>query len=237
MTYNKDELLKMFEESLLNKDEDFYEELNNDLLSTLNLIFDDFDVDNGASKLAIIPVKEDYVIKIPYTGTTQTDCCFSYSEDEDEDGYYEEDYFSPFVGAGKDAPWDYCALEVERYQYAKKFGVERFLAETKLLGYVHGYPIYIQEKCETYYDSQRFSHHSIYSEEEKKTTRSMAGLGQFEYLVNENWLTDFRFYYGREALVDFVDFLLTNNWGDLNTSNIGYLNGRPVIFDYSGYDS
>lgn len=227
MVYNINELKKVFKDVPLKMGNDFYEDLNDDLFNSLNCAPGDYSYDHGASKLAIISMKGDYVIKIPYTGELPEDIWCPTEEEFEE-------YFEPYCGAGGDNPWDYCALEVERYNYAKQFGFDKYLAKIELLGHVNGYPIYIQEKCETYYSSRRSRR---YSEEEKKTTRSICGLGMFDYLVDENWLTDFRFYYGEQALIDFVDFLIKNHWEDLNNANIGYLNKRPVILDFSGFDA
>lgn len=226
MTYNKEELREVFKNAPLKIGNDFYEDLNDDLFDSLNCASGDYYYSHGASKLAIISVNGDYVIKIPYTGELSEDIWYPTEEEFQE-------FFDPYCNAGGDCPWDYCALEVERYEYAKQFGFEKYLAKIELLGYLNGYPIYIQEKCETYYDSVRSKH---YTEEEKKTTRSICGLGKFDYLTNENWLTDFRFYYGNQALTDFSNFLTKNGWDDLNDSNIGYLNNRPIIFDFSGFE-
>jgi len=226
MTYNKEKLLKMLSNAPICNDNNFYENMNDDFLSSLGDNFDNYyNYAYGATKLAIIPKEKDkdYVIKIPYTGSCEY--YISSISNHGKDEYYD------FCGADdEERPWDYCAGEVNRYKKAKELGFSIFFAETKLLGYVNNYPIYIQEKCETFSSCK---YHHIHSEEERSKTSKCCN----NYLrINKDWLTDFRMYYGEESLLSFIDFINEMGWDDdLRNENIGYINNRPVLIDYSGF--
>ena len=173
--------------------------------------------DYGATKFVLIPLdkKKDYVIKIPFTGEW----------DEFEDEYTE------FCNSNdRERPWDYCGGEAWRYKIASEFGLEDYFAETKLIGFINEYPIYVQERCVTFWESTG----RVYSDQEKQTTRNI--LAGFSERISVEWSTDFRLYFGANALVDFIDFLAENAWDDdLRYHNIGYIGDRPVLIDYSGY--
>ena len=227
MLYDREKLLKIFASAPLYDGEEFHEGKNDDLLYSIDNKILKYSYYHGATKLAIIPKNKDYVIKIPYTG--------SY---EYQSGYYyhsiynraREDYWEFEFGEDKNRPWDYCANEVIRYNIALENGFSKCFAKTELLGYINNYPIYIQERCITLRDSRNFH---IHSKEENSKTSSCCN---FYFEINMDWLTDFRLYYGEKTLINFIEFIRDNQWDDdLRSENIGYLNNRPVLIDYSGF--
>ena len=54
--------------------------------------------------------------------------------------------------------------------------------------------------------------------------------------INDDWMLDFLIYYGEEMFKKLADFIFDENIYDLHNGNIGYLNGRPCLVDYSSYD-
>lgn len=222
MNFNKEELLTKLSNAPLCDGEDFYEEMNDELMDCIGDNFDffrEYDLHNGATKAVIVPRHEDFVIKIPYNGYYDT-----YYNDYDE----EEDYFIPFEGGDEEQqPWNYCEAELKKYNFAKQFGFEKYLAKVEFLGYINGYPIYVQEKCKI-----GVSHH--YSQEERQKT---SNLSKKFIGINLNWLTDFRIYYGEEELINFISFISKNHWNDLYGDNVGYLNDKPVLVDFAGYNN
>ena len=231
MTYNKEELLQMLSNAPLSNGVEFHEGKNNEFFTSIDRkIYNHYFYAHGATKLVLIPLDEDnqYVIKIPYTGS------FSYYS-----GYYSsyynnyhhgrEDYWEFFAAEDDERPWDYCAGERNRYIIAKEAGFAQCLAKTELLGYINDYPVYIQEKCTVFNNCKHNHKHSKY---EKLITSSYCKY----YDINTDWLTDFRLYYGINMLVNFINFIQEKNWDDdLRDENIGYINNRPVLIDYSGF--
>lgn len=229
MTYNKKEILDMLSAAPIYGDEEFHEGRNNEFINSLGFDFNNnYNYAFGATKLALIPVskEKDYVIKIPYTG--------SYNH---ESGYYSdiyhpgrEDYWAYYAAECEDRPWDYCGGEVYRYAIAESEGLAECFAKTKLLGYINNYPIYIQEKCITFNECCFKHRHSI--EERRRTSKCCHNYDE----INEDWLTDFRLYYGEDKLIHFISFLKEFKWDDdLRNDNIGYIGNRPVLIDYSGF--
>lgn len=229
MTYNKKKLLKMLSTAPLYEGVAFHEGRNDEFFDSMDDNFCNlYDYAYGATKLALIPVneEEDYVIKIPYTG--------SYNF---EDSFYtsslffpaQEDYWRYCYAENSEREWDYCESEMNRYQIAAERGFSKCFAKTELLGYINNYPIYIQEKCITF-SSCKIKH--VHSKEEKSKTSNCCNY----YSINEDWLTDFRLYYGEAMLLEFIDFIREFGWDDdLRDENIGYIKDRPVLIDYSGF--
>lgn len=222
MTYNKEYLLKLFEKISITEEfaeldcDMFYRELDAEIKDAFNYSY-------GASKFVLIPKNsDDYVIKIPFNG---------FVEENWREG---ETNFLAFYEADTSGGWDYCSVEAERYVKAEKAGFSTALAKTSLLCYANDYPIYIQERCEVY--SDRFDYFERrHSKEENSKTLSLIEADHF-YEMNKDWLTDFRYYYGEEFFIKFMNFIDENCWDDLRLDNIGYLDKKPVLIDYSSFN-
>ena len=232
MNYNKSEILKMIRDAkYLNPNHDFYERDNYDFTNAMGEAFSkNYIYAHGATKLVLIPIdeKKDYVVKIPYTGTGEYISGW-YSSDNYYHRSYEEYY--PFQNAEGDLyEWDYCANEEIRYEIAEENGFACCFARTKLIGYTNEYPIYIQERCQTF-EELRYKHE--HSNLEKEHTKSLCGKW---FYMNLDWLTDFKLYYGEGMMLQFIKFLHDNRWDDdLRNENIGYIGDRPVLIDYSSF--
>ena len=230
MVYNKKELIEALECSILNEENDFDSSNNEDFMDSMGKDFCDcFYHEYGASKLALIPIddNEDYVIKIPYTGSRDRESGYYDSENYYHHGY--NFYYEYTCAECEDRVWDYCGGEAQRYLIAEEEGLGMCFAKTEFLGFANGYPIYIQERCKTFSQNNSKKH----SKEEKITTSKLCGN---YYNINSDWLTDFRLYYGNDILIHFVHFIKTMGWDDdLRNDNIGYIGNRPVLIDYSGF--
>jgi hypothetical protein len=53
---------------------------------------------------------------------------------------------------------------------------------------------------------------------------------------NLTWMADAYDYYGEEYFKKLMNFLKSEGIYDLHGGNIGYINSRPVIFDFSDYN-
>lgn len=234
MTYNKDKLLKMLSIAPLYEGMDFYSEKNDQFFNALGKdFFNHYHFDYGASKLTLIPIddKKDYVIKIPYTGSYIFES-EEHSHSNSSSFYYsdKEEYWEFSGAVNGDNEWDYCGCEANRFCIAEEEGFSEYFAKTELLGYINNYPIYVQEKCITLSNCHHTHNHSL--EEREKTSNCCHNYCG----IDEDWLTDFRLYYGEMALINFINFIYEAGWDDdLRNDNIGYLNNRPVLIDYSGF--
>ena len=181
----------------------------------------DFIADSGATKAVIIPPKENFVIKIPFQGFIGE--CYNHDKEcwEDEFVSYDNAYYS-------DSGWDYCLSEVEIYMRAIEAGVQQIFAKTDFITTVDGHPIYIQEKAEIFNQRDHF-----HSREQLRKTREKTKNYYCE--ANEDWLTDVLEYYGEDIFLDFLRFVDDLQITDLHSGNLGYIDKRPVITDYSGY--
>ena len=180
-----------------------------------------FITDSGATKAVIIPPEENFVIKIPFQGFISE----RYNRDrqcwEDEFVRYDSAYCSG-------SEWDYCLSEVEIYKRAVEAGVQQIFAKTEFITTVDGHPIYIQEKAEIFNRGE----HSHPREQLRKTREKTK---DYYCEANEDWLTDVLEYYGEDIFLDFLRFVDDLQLTDLHSGNLGYINNRPVITDYSGY--
>ena len=179
----------------------------------------------GATKLVIILPDCDFVIKIPFSGSYQE----IYQGKTDS---YEEEYID-FENAGfEDCEWDYCKVEVNRYNLAKNIGIEKYFAKTECIGMINNYPIYIQQKAEIFAEVKDLN---SYSEEKKSSTREKCDKEDL-WCFNDCWLSDLLDYCGDKIFSFFMSFIKDNDFDDLHSSNIGYINGVPVLVDYSGFN-
>ena len=231
MRYNTEKLLTIFKDVPLNINKAFSEQDNENLNDYISkTLFDGkYIYEYGATKLVFIPLTEDnFVIKIPYTGNWHHSGSY-YSENSNV--YYPgDDYYEDFEHArSEESDWDYCAVEAERYIKARQAGFGSCLAETRLLGFINEYPIYVQEKAIPLSDCKKSHTHT---KEERTITSKICK----DCFLDTDWLTDFRLYYGKATLINFINFINENKWdNDLVSRNIGYIKNRPVLIDYSGF--
>ena len=129
---------------------------------------------------------------------------------------------------------DYCNLEETNYCAAKREGFEDFMAETHYLMDFKGIPCYIMRKAEV---GLNFLREDMYSclikegnSEEYAVYNSELNCSDEEYV--EDLLG---FHYDHKRLDDFLDFCSENEINDIHTDNVGYIDGRLVVIDYSGY--
>ena len=228
INYTTDEILAAIDEFLplekgMRLTEDTFENFMNDDSELIE------DYAHGASKLVIFLKDANFVVKIPFTGymidCEYSDCCDNYYDfecaEEDDSGEY----------------WDYCWTEAAVYQKAVAAGVEKYLLETKKIGEINGYPIYIQEKCVSFFKSSV----NVPTNKEKVASRNNL---EDNNIYAEVLSSVFCFYCyldiinGEDTYESFGRF---NNFAeeylsDIHNGNIGFnICGKPVVLDYSGF--
>lgn len=187
-----------------------------------------FKYEFGVSKLVIIPIDEDFVIKIPFIGEYDYDRCETVN----------------FACANNDDKkcWDYCFTEVLYYHEAKKYKAAEILAKSRYIGTVQNYPIYIQQKVETYYShfcngNNNSNSDDVFEPKEmdlkEKTFYSKCSEKNID-VFNIKWMMDVFDYYGEKKFDKIMKFVSLLN--DLHNNNIGYIGTRPIILDYAGWN-
>jgi len=183
-----------------------------------------FDYATGATKGVLIFEQLGFVIKIPFCRNSE-DCEYNSTYGEYECCY--------FTGADTDNGWDYCEAEANKYERAEEEGLAQCFAKTKKIGDIDGYPIYIQELADIY---KSIDYQSSHTEEDSRQVSSICNSNNF-YMFNIEWLSDAFHYYGEKMFHKLLEFIRTVGINDLHDGNIGYIGNRPVLVDYSSFDS
>lgn len=183
-----------------------------------------FDYATGATKGVLIFEQLGFVIKIPFCRNTE-DCYYNSAYGEYECCY--------FTGADTDNGWDYCEAEADKYERAEAEGLAQCFAKTKKIGDIDGYPIYMQELADIY---KSIDYQSSHTEEDSRQVSSICNSNNF-YMFNLEWLSDAFHYYGEKMFHKLLEFIRTVGINDLHDGNIGYIGNRPVLVDYSSFDS
>lgn len=177
-------------------------------------------VENGATKVVIIPEREDYVIKLPLTCSK-----WFWRQNEREVHKFRN-------------PSDYCEQEWDVYQKAIEMGWQDFFPETE---FYKG--IIIQERAEVLSDITTFTKHKFsFSEAVIDSASRIVDAFVYGAEVDEDWLQSCVDRYGEETVYNFIedmenhvspDFCI-----DLYEKNVGFKKGdwAPCIIDFSGYD-
>ena len=175
----------------------------------------------GVSQFVIINDEWDKVVKIPFSGGY----AYHYIDLGDSEEEYEE--FEEWSR-------DYCEYSVNIYNAAKKKGIAKIFAETKLLGKtVNGVKIYTQEKIDSPYAKKDIE----YNEDSLTIVKNKRIYNRAYNRFCSNWLAKAIDCYG-EVLVDkFINFCIEADINDTHNNNYGYRkDGSPVIFDYASFD-
>ena len=199
-----------------------------------------FSIETGASKIVIVSDYFPFVVKIPCNGHAEDSykCCNDsdmYCENCGECGDYEcnnERHFEDFSGAAlTEGGWNYCDTEVLLYKRAEEASVEDFFLPNHLIGEVNGHPIYIQKKIKVGLGNSKPSKNSLdYVNEHEEIADYLPNL--FSALFLDYYEDEGKLYL--ELLARFVK---ENHIDDLHSGNYGFINGRPYISDYAGFNT
>lgn len=157
------------------------------------------------------------MIKIPFSGN-----------------FYKEQ-FSPFghttidKDGNENQQWDYCQVDCEVYAAACSKGLNTYLAAITCIGEIDSYPIYIQEKAIMWEQNSN----KLTEDEERIAFQRHS---KFQSLCFcPSWLFHFYNQYGEQEYTKLIDFIESYPIVDLYYSNIGKIDNRFVLVDYSGY--
>ena len=165
---------------------------------------------NGETKTVFLHKEWDFVIKVP-------------------------NYYSY-------ARHNYCQLEADNYKKACAYRVERVLLETALLCTLkNGIQLYVQPRYtidnNDYMDSPIHRHRL---QKKRNTYRKpivsrVAGEMYDGFRLNNLWLSRVIQLYGKRFMRSLERWTQENHIGDLHDCNVGWMNNKPIILDYSGY--
>lgn len=209
-------------------DEDgyFYTDTIEDQLIDCGYKSDDFNISYGISKAVIIFKDLSFVIKIPFHGKWYDAWDSEYEE------YYSD--FDRFECANSTNGDDYCEAEVNAIDLMIHFGFEEIVAYEICLGEFNGTVFYIQEKVK---DSHTSNH---YKPSEDSLTRAREIGIDYEY-CDADWRACVIELYGETYWTSFVNWAINGHnyiLNDMHSGNYGYdYEGKPVLFDVSGYDA
>ena len=210
----------------------FYGDYESKIYRALEKIDPFVEVNHGMSKMVIISSLIDYVIKIPLTGIWVQSC--------DENGdYIDDDYwFDEFAYGGGENGDDYCAEEVNIYETVLEEHPEYtfIFPETMFYKQIDGVKYYLQEKCKCGGGclKEDSSEIAVSTGDEICTDRDH----QYAPIQSLPWCIALVENYGVEMAKEVLKYLHQIQISDLHNGNIGYnKEGKPIILDFSGFDS
>lgn len=123
------------------------------------------------------------------------------------------------------------------YKLALEKGIECFFPKTELLVMIEDVGVYIQERVDLQLSSLRYvnrkelekKHGTVKEEILQKASRGMYNSPDW------TWLRMAISFYGKKKIQELGKFTKEHRINDLHDSNVGFLHGRPVLLDFSGY--
>lgn len=186
----------------------------------------------GASKVVFYYNElEQFVIKMPIIG------CYDIDDEEYHDYEFARSLCFPEQESWYEC-WDYCGVEAETYAYLESHAPQltKFFAATFILGItINNIPVYIAQKVEeTLLDTteiQVSKQAQVQASSVPQSLRYSTGLDEYVLgLFYDNYIP--------EEVNMLLDFLAHKKINDFHYGNIGLTKtGRPVIIDYSNFNS
>lgn len=240
MKYNVNEIMDLVKEVLgedadgiyLNQND--FDDGENNLYSTEDgsYVISEWSINyctrHGLSRFVIIPDEGDYVIKLPITGI------YDFVDSEDEEGDWIREM--RIVAKADDTCDDPTEDEICFYNNASK-AIKQVLLPNIFIGAYNGIPVYIQRKITETYDSSKNSYRPLSLDEHVLIKRTMTKATKIDDCYPpcpDAFTLDIINFYGAKKAESMLKFLYERN--DLHGGNIGYIDGRPVVFDYGGFN-
>ena len=132
---------------------------------------------------------------------------------------------------------EYCRKEAQNYILAHQRGLSKYFAPCYFYGVIDEIPIYLQRRVEKDDEQiQEDCYFYAYNENAQEYDESDDDYADRVDSYIENDMEDYETVCAiigySSDLLRFINMLEIN---DLHRGNFGYLDGRPVIFDYSGF--
>lgn len=176
--------------------------------------FSKFNLESGASKNCLVFREEPFVVKWSINP-------------------------SPF------AEEDEAMKEVAIYQRAMEAGVEKFFPATAFLGKIGKIRFIIQSKVDYSVASMPYALRQKWESKYRNTSpritakvqkcMNKAACGRYTRTLAHVWMASALTLYGKRAVKEFCEFVIEERINDLHESNVGFLNGKPILIDFCGY--
>lgn len=132
-----------------------------------------------------------------------------------------------------------CEQEAKAYLSGKKYEIERVLLETRFV-YENpsGVRFFMQPKITESHDRvSRRTRQKMVKITKTVTPKVCHKVKNSMYYsdIDRNWMSMVISLYGKKFCRSFEKWSKENRVNDLYNANIGYINGKPVLLDYSGY--
>lgn len=139
--------------------------------------------------------------------------------------------------------FDYCEMEIRNYILAVKYGVEKICLPIIFVGEVNGIKLYTQRKYDASMsnltrNAKQFKTLMNILNSTKNSKMIFVSAGHLygsSKNINLVWYSRMLQLYGKKFLRSFELFTREAQVNDLHDSNIGWLEGKPIILDYAGY--
>ena len=125
---------------------------------------------------------------------------------------------------------EYCAIEVETYKDAKKRGLENCFARIQKYDVISNTWLYKSE----YIDKPYVLNNNLLTAERRLELEQRTA-DRCPTVISPYWAEDFITCYGNDKYDKFLDFIASHGINDLNSHNLGYKKGKPIVFDYAGF--
>lgn len=183
-----------------------------DLLADKGYSEPEYRIQEGVTKLCIVPKHADFVIK----------WSIAYYDASDD--------------------WDEALEEVSIYNKAVEAGLGMFFPKTEVFCSINGITFVIQEKVDFSALSIPYIKENKYKYQTKTVSPIIIEkMDNCFYQMkrgrelNPLWASMAIVLYGKRKCKALCKFIVENSINDLHYSNIGYLKDKPIILDFSGY--
>ena len=179
----------------------------------------------------IARIGSEYIVDPPYNDTIYIRDGITFESGVSKCAIVDKDYdyIVKFDTTGN----EYCQKEADVYATARTMGIECMFAECEYLGrldlddndyvYLYGY-----KKAKMTYRSRKIDA----NEEEELTPYADSPLRERNDCIAADLLHD----WGTELFEKLDWFCANNDINDLHNGNVGYVDGKLVLIDYSGFE-
>lgn len=183
-----------------------------DLLASHGYFEPEYLVQEGATKLCLVPDNADFVIKWSIT-------YYDISDD-----------------------WDEALEEVSIYNKAVEAGLGMFFPKTEVFCVINGITFIIQEKVDfsaLYIPSGKADRYTYQTKTVspaivEKMNDCFCSIHRGRN-IDDTWASMAIVLYGKRKCKALCQFIVQHEINDLHLANIGYLRNKPIILDFSGY--